>query len=82
MVVFATYASLVSQGLEDDQGGDAEGAADGERAGAPGVLEQALRGSFGQKMGAFDLLVVDEAHRTSGAIGKNLFPNLDATRPS
>ncbi|MFJ5803684.1 DEAD/DEAH box helicase [Streptomyces decoyicus] len=66
MLVFATYASLVSQGLEDDQ--DGEG--DEERAGAPGVLEQALRGSFGQKMGAFDLLVVDEAHRTSGAIGK------------
>ncbi|WP_411130267.1 Helicase associated domain protein [Streptomyces sp. x-19] len=70
MVVFATYASLVAQGLEDDQGGDEEAAAGGERAGAPGVLEQALRGSFGQRMGAFDLLVVDEAHRTSGAIGK------------
>ncbi|WP_432003653.1 Helicase associated domain protein [Streptomyces sioyaensis] len=70
MLVFATYASLVSQGLEDDQDGDDEGTADEERAAAPGVLEQALRGSFGQKMGAFDLLVVDEAHRTSGAIGK------------
>ncbi len=70
MLVFATYASLVSQGLEDDQDGDGKGAADEERAGAPGVLEQALRGSFGQQMGPFDLLVVDEAHRTSGAIGK------------
>ncbi|RXS65325.1 helicase [Streptomyces sp. TM32] len=70
MLVFATYASLVSQGLEDGQDGDEEGAADEERAGAPGVLEQALRGSYGQRMSPFDLLVVDEAHRTSGAIGK------------
>ncbi|MEU6332084.1 Helicase associated domain protein [Streptomyces sp. NPDC047049] len=70
MLVFATYASLVSQGLEDDQDGDAEGEGSEGRAAAPGVLEQALRGSFGQKMGPFDLLVVDEAHRTSGAIGK------------
>ncbi|MFE4023459.1 DEAD/DEAH box helicase family protein [Streptomyces sp. NPDC059101] len=74
MLVFATYASLVPQGLEDDQdsdqGGGEGGAVGGERAGAPGVLEQALRGSYGQRMGAFDLLVVDEAHRTSGAIGK------------
>ncbi|MCK7628154.1 Helicase associated domain protein [Streptomyces sp. RS10V-4] len=69
MLVFATYASLVPQGLEGDQDGDEEAAAGGG-AGAPGVLEQALRGSFGQRMGAFDLLVVDEAHRTSGAIGK------------
>ncbi|TSB32094.1 helicase [Streptomyces benahoarensis] len=70
MVVFATYASLVSQGLEDNQDGDGEGVADEERAGAPGVLEQALRGSYGQRMSPFDLLVVDEAHRTSGAMGK------------
>ncbi|MFJ9420256.1 Helicase associated domain protein [Streptomyces sp. NPDC101227] len=74
MVVFATYASLVPQGLEDDQdaaqAGDEEGVGTEGRSGAPGVLEQALRGSYGQKMGAFDLVVVDEAHRTSGAIGK------------
>ncbi|WP_102922626.1 DEAD/DEAH box helicase [Streptomyces noursei] len=70
MLVFATYASLVPQGLEDDQDGGQEGAAGGERAGAPGVLEQALCGSYGQRMSPFDLLVVDEAHRTSGAIGK------------
>lgn len=63
MVVFATYASLSPQGLEDDQG-------DGEGAVAPGVLERAMRGSFGQRMGAFDLLVVDEAHRSSGDLGK------------
>ncbi|MFF1917027.1 Helicase associated domain protein [Streptomyces sp. NPDC058239] len=63
MVVFATYASLSPQGLEDDQD-------DGEGTVAPGVLERAMRGSFGQRMGAFDLLVVDEAHRSSGDLGK------------
>ncbi|MFG2631817.1 Helicase associated domain protein [Streptomyces sp. NPDC048473] len=63
MVVFATYASLSPQGLEDDQG-------DGEGTVSPGVLERAMRGSFGQRMGAFDLLVVDEAHRSSGDLGK------------
>ncbi|MGW4629725.1 Helicase associated domain protein [Streptomyces rubiginosohelvolus] len=58
MLVFATYASLAGQGLEDDQ--------DDTDAAAPGVLERALRGSYGQKMAPFDLLVVDEAHHTSG----------------
>ncbi|WP_127469607.1 DEAD/DEAH box helicase [Streptomyces sp. B27] len=55
MLVFATYASLSAQGLTDD--GDDE---------TLGVLELALRGSYGQTMSPFDLLVVDEAHRTSG----------------
>ncbi|WP_435877469.1 Helicase associated domain protein [Streptomyces anulatus] len=59
MLVFATYASLTGQGLADDQGDDQDVA-------APGVLEQALRGSYGQTMAPFDLVVVDEAHRTSG----------------
>ena len=69
MVVFATYASLAPQGLEDDQ--DDEGSLEsGERSGAPGVLERAMRGSFGQRMRTFDLLVVDEAHRSSGDLGK------------
>ncbi len=68
MLVFATYASLSPQGLEDDQ--DIAAGDDSEGAGAPGVLERALRGSYGQRMGAFDLLVVDEAHRTSGDLGK------------
>ncbi|MGW2415970.1 Helicase associated domain protein [Streptomyces tubercidicus] len=63
MLVFATYASLAPQGLEDE--GD-----DGDGGSAPGVLERAMRGSYGQRMGAFDLLIIDEAHRTSGAIGK------------
>ncbi|MFJ1804462.1 Helicase associated domain protein [Streptomyces sp. NPDC088180] len=59
VLVFATYASLAPQGLADDED-------DTPDAVAPGVLEQALRGSYGQKMAPFDLLVVDEAHRTSG----------------
>ncbi|WP_228183963.1 DEAD/DEAH box helicase [Streptomyces anulatus] len=58
MLVFATYASLAGQGLTDD----AEDADDETL----GVLETALRGSYGQKMAPFDLLVIDEAHRTSG----------------
>ncbi|MEU0300610.1 Helicase associated domain protein [Streptomyces sp. NPDC006175] len=63
MLVFATYASLSPQGLADDQG-------DEEDSAAPAVLEQALRGSYGQTMRPFDLLVVDEAHRTSGDAAK------------
>ncbi|MFD8406042.1 Helicase associated domain protein [Streptomyces anulatus] len=59
MLVFATYASLAGQGLVDDQDDTPDTA-------APGVLELALRGSYGQRMAPFDLLVVDEAHRTSG----------------
>ncbi|MFF3531297.1 Helicase associated domain protein [Streptomyces rubiginosohelvolus] len=59
LLVFATYASLAGQGLTDDQD-------DAPDAAAPGVLEQALRGSYGQKMAPFDLVVIDEAHRTSG----------------
>ncbi|MFJ1804522.1 Helicase associated domain protein [Streptomyces sp. NPDC088180] len=58
MLVFATYASLAGQGLADDQDD-----ADDETL---GVLETALHGSYGQTMAPFDLLVVDEAHRTSG----------------
>lgn len=59
MLVFATYASLAGQGLVDDT----DDAPDG---GSLGALEQALRGSYGQKMAPFDLVVIDEAHRTSG----------------
>ncbi|MFF8747809.1 Helicase associated domain protein [Streptomyces californicus] len=61
MLVFATYASLAAQGLSDDL--DNTDDADDETL---GVLETALRGSYGQKMAPFDLVVVDEAHRTSG----------------
>lgn len=66
MVVFATYASLspkAAEEPEDDQDED-------EDAAVPGVLERAMRGASGERMAPFDLLVVDEAHRTSGDIGK------------
>ncbi|MFE8974925.1 Helicase associated domain protein [Streptomyces cyaneofuscatus] len=63
MLVFATYASLAPQGLADDQGDEGDDM-------APGALERALRGSYGQRMHPFDLLVVDEAHRTSGNASK------------
>ncbi|MYR15129.1 DEAD/DEAH box helicase family protein, partial [Streptomyces sp. SID724] len=59
MLVFATYASLAQQGLADDQDQDDDDE-------SLGVLETALRGSYGQKMAPFDLVVIDEAHRTSG----------------
>ncbi|MER8160074.1 Helicase associated domain protein [Streptomyces sp. NPDC094472] len=62
MVVFATYASLSPRGQEEPD--------DDEDAAVPGVLERAMRGLSGERMGAFDLLVIDEAHRTSGDIGK------------
>ncbi|MGW6291061.1 DEAD/DEAH box helicase family protein, partial [Streptomyces sp. NPDC055107] len=63
VLVFATYASLAPQGLADDEDSDPDAI-------APGVLEQALRGSYGQRMAPFDLLVIDEAHRTSGNASK------------
>ncbi|RKN03099.1 DEAD/DEAH box helicase [Streptomyces radicis] len=65
VTIFATYASLTPQGLEDEGGDGAGGGA------APGVLERAMRGSFGLTLPPFDLLVVDEAHRTSGDLGKS-----------
>ncbi|MFF2173138.1 DEAD/DEAH box helicase [[Kitasatospora] papulosa] len=73
LLVFATYASLSPQGLDDDQGDEETGA-------APGALERALRGSYGQTMRPFDLLVVDEAHRTSGDLGKAWAAVHDQTR--
>ncbi|MEU5491817.1 Helicase associated domain protein [Streptomyces sp. NPDC020196] len=73
LLVFATYASLSPQGLDDDQGDEESGA-------APGALERALRGSYGQTMRPFDLLVVDEAHRTSGDLGKAWAAVHDQTR--
>ncbi|WP_108934779.1 DEAD/DEAH box helicase [Streptomyces ardesiacus] len=35
-----------------------------------GVLAEAFEGAYGQKLGPVDLAVVDEAHRTSGSMGK------------
>ncbi|CAM5245770.1 DEAD/DEAH box helicase family protein OS=Streptomyces cyaneofuscatus OX=66883 GN=G3I52_02100 PE=4 SV=1 [Streptomyces cyaneofuscatus] len=66
MLVFATYASLAPQGLADDQGDEGDEGDDM----ALGALERALHGSYGQRMHPFDLLVVDEAHRTSGNASK------------
>ncbi|WP_256107385.1 DEAD/DEAH box helicase, partial [Streptomyces sp. ODS05-4] len=35
-----------------------------------GVLAEAFGGSYGQRLAPMDLVVVDEAHRTSGSMGK------------
>lgn len=35
-----------------------------------GVLVEAFKGAYGQKLAPVDLAVVDEAHRTSGSMGK------------
>ncbi|MEU1820799.1 Helicase associated domain protein [Streptomyces roseifaciens] len=35
-----------------------------------GVLAEAFEGVYGQQLDALDLVVVDEAHRTSGSLGK------------
>lgn len=35
-----------------------------------GVIAEACQGNYGQVMSPFDLIVVDEAHRTSGSFGK------------
>ncbi|MFD6691047.1 Helicase associated domain protein [Streptomyces bacillaris] len=34
------------------------------------VLEEAFEGAYGQQLAPMDLVVVDEAHRTSGSLGK------------
>ncbi|GGS82765.1 DEAD/DEAH box helicase [Streptomyces badius] len=63
VVVFATYASLV-----DREDVDAEG-----RRKVRGPLEAALAGGerlYGQQMDRFDLAIVDEAHSTTGELGR------------
>ncbi|MFH8873442.1 DEAD/DEAH box helicase [Streptomyces griseus] len=63
-VVFATYASLVDR--EDID------APEGQRR-VRGPLEAALAGGerlYGQRMDAFDLAIVDEAHGTAGDLGR------------
>ncbi|MFB6530380.1 Helicase associated domain protein [Streptomyces sp. NPDC056399] len=64
VVVFATYASLVDR--EDID------APDGQRK-VRGPLEAALAGGdrlYGQRMGGFSLVIVDEAHSTAGDLGR------------
>ncbi|WP_329215992.1 DEAD/DEAH box helicase [Streptomyces microflavus] len=63
-VVFATYASLVDREDPDDITG---------RAKVRGPLEAALAGGerlYGQQMAPFDLAIVDEAHSTTGELGR------------
>ncbi|MDX3488163.1 DEAD/DEAH box helicase [Streptomyces sp. ID05-18] len=64
MVVFATYASLVDREDVD--------APEGQRK-VRGPLEAALAGGerlYGQQMTRFDLAIVDEAHSTTGELGR------------
>ncbi|MFF4984020.1 Helicase associated domain protein [Streptomyces sp. NPDC001046] len=64
VVVFATYASLVDREDVD--------APEGQRR-VRGPLEAALAGGerlYGQRMGGFDLAIVDEAHGTAGDLGR------------
>ncbi|MEU6051064.1 Helicase associated domain protein [Streptomyces xanthochromogenes] len=64
VVVFATYASLVDR--EDPQNPSGRGT-------VPGPLEAALAGGerlYGQRLGRFDLAVLDEGHMTAGDMGR------------
>ncbi|MEU3262201.1 Helicase associated domain protein [Streptomyces albidoflavus] len=60
-LVFATNASLSPQGLADDQD---------ETELALSVLEEAMRGTYGQRLRPFDLLVIDEAHHFAGDLDR------------
>jgi superfamily II DNA or RNA helicase len=74
VVVFATYASLVDrEDLEDPTG----------QGRVRGPLEAALAGGerlYGQTMAPFDLAVVDEAHSTTGDLGRPWAAIHDNTR--
>ncbi|WP_086691261.1 DEAD/DEAH box helicase [Streptomyces recifensis] len=73
-VVFATYASLVDREDPEDVTG---------RAKVRGPLEAALAGGerlYGQTMAPFDLAVVDEAHSTTGDLGRPWAAIHDNTR--
>ncbi|MFD6133263.1 Helicase associated domain protein [Streptomyces diastaticus] len=64
VVVFATYASLVDREDVDAPVGQRK---------VRGPLEAALAGGerlYGQRMDAFDLAIVDEAHGTAGDLGR------------
>ncbi|TGG86514.1 DEAD/DEAH box helicase [Streptomyces albus] len=71
--VFATYASLVGNPGRRPTGDTEQDEEDQEAAeerAVAGVLQRALAGAFGQKLGGFGLAVVDEAHRTAGLASK------------
>ncbi|MCX4640367.1 Helicase associated domain protein [Streptomyces platensis] len=64
VIVFATYASLIDREDPEDPLG---------RQKVRGPLEAALAGGerlYGQQMGGFDLTIVDEAHSTTGDLGR------------
>ncbi|RRQ86325.1 DEAD/DEAH box helicase [Streptomyces griseofuscus] len=74
VVVFATYASLVDR----DDFGDPEG-----QGRVRGPLEAALAGGerlYGQQMAGFNLAIVDEAHSTTGDLGRSWAAIHDNTR--
>ncbi|MFG2123982.1 Helicase associated domain protein [Streptomyces sp. NPDC048710] len=74
VVVFATYASLVDREDFDDPQG---------RGKMRGPLEAALAGGerlYGQQMAPFDLAVIDEAHGTTGDLGRSWAAIHDNTR--
>ncbi|MFF5924283.1 Helicase associated domain protein [Streptomyces flavochromogenes] len=74
VVVFATYASLVDREDVD--------APEGQRT-VRGPLEAALAGGerlYGQRMDGFDLAIVDEAHGTTGDLGRPWAAIHDNTR--
>ncbi|MFF0851189.1 Helicase associated domain protein [Streptomyces sp. NPDC003280] len=74
VVVFATYASLVDRDDFDDPEG---------RGRVRGPLEAALAGGerlYGQQMAGFDLAIVDEAHSTTGDLGRSWAAIHDNTR--
>ncbi|MEU6242799.1 Helicase associated domain protein [Streptomyces sp. NPDC047024] len=64
VIVFATYASLVDREDFDDPTGQGR---------VRGPLEAALAGGerlYGQQMDGFSLAIIDEAHSTSGDLGR------------
>ncbi|MFF7975927.1 Helicase associated domain protein [Streptomyces sp. NPDC007905] len=74
VVVFATYASLVDRDDFDDPEGQGR---------MRGPLEAALAGGerlYGQQMAGFDLAIVDEAHSTTGDLGRSWAAIHDNTR--
>ncbi|MFE2393514.1 Helicase associated domain protein [Streptomyces althioticus] len=74
VVVFATYASLVDRDDPEDPLGQRK---------VRGPLEAALAGGerlYGQTMAGFDLAVVDEAHSTTGDLGRPWAAIHDNTR--